>query len=89
MADVLKSIMNKITDDDPATRGQQLWVMFALAIFLVATLNYYAMIREPELVLIENAPDRWTIDIYNLLEQQGYILDKATRTNRIYRLKNI
>lgn len=45
--------------------------------------------RYPELVLIENAPDRWTIDIYNLLEQQGYILDKATRTNRIYRLKNI
>ena len=50
MADVLKSIMNKITDDDPATRGQQLWVMFALAIFLVATLNYYAMIREPDII---------------------------------------
>ena len=42
--------MNKITDDDPATRGQQLWVMFALAIFLVATLNYYAMIREPDII---------------------------------------
>ena len=50
MADVLKSIMNKITDDDPATRGQQLWVMFTLAIFLVAVLNYYAMIREPDII---------------------------------------
>ena len=50
MADVLKSIMNKITDDDPATRGQQLWVMFTLAIFLVAILNYYAMVREPDIV---------------------------------------
>ncbi len=50
MADVLKSIMNKITDDDPATRGQQLWVMFILAIFLVAVLNYYAMVREPEII---------------------------------------
>jgi hypothetical protein len=42
--------MNKITDDDPATRGQQLWVMFTLAIFLVAILNYYAMVREPDIV---------------------------------------
>ena len=50
MADVLKSIMNKITDDDPATRGQQLWVMFTLAVFLVAVLNYYAMVREPDIV---------------------------------------
>ncbi len=50
MADVLKSIMNKITDDDPATRGQQLWVMFTLAIFLVAVLNYYALVREPDIV---------------------------------------
>ena len=50
MADVLKSIMNKITDDDPATRGQQLWVMFTLAIFLVAVLNYYAMVREPDII---------------------------------------
>ena len=50
MADVLKSIMNKITDDDPATRGQQLWVMFTLAIFLAAVLNYYAMVREPDII---------------------------------------
>ncbi len=54
MADVLKSIMNKITDDDPATRGQQLWVMFTLAIFLVAVLNYYAMVREPDIVEMED-----------------------------------
>ena len=45
--------------------------------------------RYPELILIENAPDRWNIDIYALLKKEGYILDKATRTNRIYRLKNI
>ena len=46
--------MNKITDDDPATRGQQLWVMFTLAIFLVAVLNYYAMVREPDIVEMED-----------------------------------
>ena len=51
MADVLKSIMNKITDDDPATRGQQLWVMFTLAIFLVAVLNYYATVSYTHLTL--------------------------------------
>ena len=54
MADVLKSIMNKITDDDPATRGQQLWVMFTLAILLVAVLNYYAMVREPDIIEMED-----------------------------------
>ena len=39
MADAVKGLMDRITNDDPETRGQQLWVMFALAMFLVATLN--------------------------------------------------
>jgi len=54
MADALKDIMLKITDDNPATRGQKLWVMFALSLFLVATLNWYAMVREPQIVDIED-----------------------------------
>jgi hypothetical protein len=54
MADALKDIMLKITDDNPATRGQKLWVMFALSLFLVATLNWYAMVREPQVVEIED-----------------------------------
>ena len=54
MADALKDIMLKITDDDPATRGQKLWVMFALAVFLVASLNWYAMVREPQVVEVKD-----------------------------------
>jgi|TARA_B100001094_G_scaffold332745_1_gene406190 hypothetical protein len=54
MADALKDIMLRITDDNPATRGQKLWVMFALSLFLVATLNWYAMVREPQVVEIED-----------------------------------
>tara|TARA_B110000444_G_scaffold126707_1_gene119195 strand:+ start:7090 stop:8838 length:1749 start_codon:yes stop_codon:yes gene_type:complete len=54
MADALKDIMLKITDDNPATRGQKLWVMFALSLFLVATLNWYAMVREPQVVDVED-----------------------------------
>tara|TARA_B100000459_G_scaffold147225_2_gene115938 strand:- start:311 stop:2080 length:1770 start_codon:yes stop_codon:yes gene_type:complete len=54
MADALKDIMLKITDDNPATRGQKLWVMFALSVFLVATLNWYAMVREPQIVKVED-----------------------------------
>ncbi|RJU91212.1 MAG: hypothetical protein DWC08_06270 [Candidatus Poseidoniales archaeon] len=54
MADALKDIMLRITDDNPATRGQKLWVMFALSLFLVATLNWYAMVREPQVVEIKD-----------------------------------
>lgn len=53
MADAVKGLMDRITNDDPETRGQQLWVMFALAMFLVATLNWYAYIREPEVIRVE------------------------------------
>lgn len=47
---MLKSMMDKITDDNPETRGQKLWVMFALAVLLVAAMNYYALVREPEII---------------------------------------
>ena len=53
MADAVKGLMDRITNDDPETRGQQLWVMFALAMFLVATLNWYAYVREPEVIKVE------------------------------------
>jgi hypothetical protein len=53
MADAVKGLMDRITNEDPETRGQQLWVMFALAMFLVATLNWYAYVREPEVIKIE------------------------------------
>lgn len=54
MADALKGLMNRITDDNPETRGQQLWVMFALSLLLVASLNWYAMTREPDVVPIDD-----------------------------------
>lgn len=50
MGDPLKGMMEKITTDDPEIRGQQLWVMFALALFLVAGMNWYAYVREPDVV---------------------------------------
>jgi len=53
MGDAVKGLMDRITNDDPETRGQQLWVMFALAMFLVATLNWYAYIREPEVIHVD------------------------------------
>jgi hypothetical protein len=53
MADALKGMMNKITSDDPEVRGQQLWVMFALSLFLVAGMNWYAYIREPDIVEVD------------------------------------
>lgn len=52
MADMVKGFMDRITNEDPESRGQQLWVMFALSIFLVATLNYYAYVREPDVIEI-------------------------------------
>ena len=54
MADPLKGMMDKITSDDPEVRGQQLWVMFALSLFLVAGMNWYAYIREPSIVEIND-----------------------------------
>lgn len=63
MADAVKGLMDRITNEDPETRGQQLWVMFALAMFLVATLNWYAYVREPE-----------TIEISSLLEYKNEVV---------------
>ena len=54
MADGLKSFLARLSTDDPETNGPRLWVMFAISLFLVATLNWYAMVREPSVVEIDD-----------------------------------
>ena len=57
MADGLKGFLARLSTDDPETNGPRLWVMFAISLFLVATLNWYAMVREPSVVDVDELTD--------------------------------
>ena len=57
-----------------------------------AVLTYFFEVgvreRFPNLILIEDAPNRWDSDIYALIESKSYALTNKTKANRVYLLKN-